>query len=82
MEQASQQYAVELAHHFMKNNLTVGYIALEESVQRTMAGDTGVEMNKPLHLEDNVEETEGLKQSFDKLFGTGKLFLYDHFGSI
>ena len=72
----------ELAHHFMKNNLTVGYIALEESVQRTMQGILGVEMSKPLHLEDNVEETEGLKQSFDKLFGTGKLFLYDHFGSI
>ena len=72
----------ELAHHFMKNNLTVGYIALEESVQRTMQGILGVEMNKPLHLEDNVEETEGLRQSFDRLFGTGKLFLYDHFGSI
>ena len=72
----------ELAHHFMKNSLTVGYIALEESVQRTMQGILGVEMNKPLHLEDNVEETEGLKQSFDRLFGTGKLFLYDHFGSI
>ena len=72
----------ELAHHFMKNSLTVGYIALEESVQRTMQGILGVEMNKPLHLEDNVEETEGLRQSFDRLFGTGKLFLYDHFGSI
>ena len=72
----------ELAHHFLKNKLTVGYIALEESVQRTMQGILGVEMNKPLHLEDNVEETEGLKQSFDRLFGTGKLFLYDHFGSI
>ena len=66
----------------MKNSLTVGYIALEESVQRTMQGILGGEMNKPLHLEDNVEEPEGLKQSFDRLFGTGKLFLYDHFGSI
>ena len=72
----------ELAHHFLKNKLTVGYIALEESVQRTMQGILGVEMNKPLHLEDNVEETEGLKQSFDRLFGTEKLFLYDHFGSM
>ena len=71
----------ELAHHFIKNDLTVGYIALEESVQRTMQGILGVEVNKPLHLEENIEH-ESLKQSFDKLFGTGKLFLYDHFGSI
>ena len=72
----------ELAHHFLKNKLTVGYIALEESVQRTMQGILGVEMNKPLHLEDNVEETEGLKESFNRLFGSEKLFLYDHFGSM
>ena len=71
----------ELAHHFIKNDLTVGYIALEESVQRTMQGILGVEVNKPLHLEDDIEQ-ETLKQSFDRLFGTGKLFLYDHFGSI
>ncbi len=72
----------ELAHHFLKNKLTVGYIALEESVQRTMQGILGIELNKPLHLEDHIEEVEGLKTAFDKLFGTEKLFLYDHFGSM
>ncbi len=72
----------ELAHHFLKNKLTVGYIALEESVQRTMQGILGIELNKPLHLEDHVEEVEGLKSAFDRLFGTEKLFLYDHFGSM
>ena len=72
----------ELAHHFLKNKLTVGYIALEESVQRTMQGILGIELNKPLHLEEQIEEVEGLKAAFDKLFGTEKLFLYDHFGSM
>ena len=72
----------ELAHHFLKNKLTVGYIALEESVQRTMQGILGIEMNKPLHLEDHVQDVEGLKDAFDELFGTEKLFLYDHFGSM
>ena len=72
----------ELAHHFLKNKLTVGYIALEESVQRTMQGILGIELNKPLHLEEQIEEVEGLKSAFDKLFGTEKLFLYDHFGSM
>tara|TARA_Y100001968_G_scaffold325186_1_gene365996 strand:+ start:540 stop:2165 length:1626 start_codon:yes stop_codon:yes gene_type:complete len=72
----------EFAHHFLKNNLTVGYIALEESVQRTMQGILAVELNEPLHLKDNVEDVEGVKEAFDKLFGTEKLFLYDHFGSM
>ena len=72
----------ELAHHFLKHKLTVGYIALEESVQRTMQGILGIELNKPLHLEDHMEEVEGLKTAFDRLFGTEKLFLYDHFGSM
>ena len=72
----------EFCHHFLKNKLTVGYIALEESVQRTMQGILGIELNKPLHLDETGEETEGLKEAFDRLFGTEKLFLYDHFGSL
>ena len=72
----------EFCHHFLKNKLTVGYIALEESVQRTMQGILAVEMDEPLHLKDNVEDVEGVKEAFDKLFGTEKLFLYDHFGSM
>ena len=72
----------EFAHHFLKNKLTVGYIALEESVQRTMQGILGIELNKPLHLEDNIEDIDELKVAFDRLFGTEKLFLYDHFGSL
>ena len=72
----------ELAHHFLKSKLTVGYIALEESVQRTMQGILGIELNKPLHLEDNIEDIDELKVAFDRLFGTEKLFLYDHFGSL
>ena len=72
----------EFAPHFLKNKLTVGYIALEESVQRTMQGILGIELNKPLHLEDNIEDIDELKVAFDRLFGTEKLFLYDHFGSL
>ena len=72
----------EFAHHFLKNKLTVGYIALEESVQRTMQGILGIELNKPLHLEDNIDDIDELKVAFDRLFGTEKLFLYDHFGSL
>ena len=72
----------ELAHHFLRNKMRVGYIALEESIQRTLQGIIGVEVSRPLHFEDNLAEDEELKAAFDRLLGTGRLFLYDHFGSI
>ena len=72
----------ELAHHFLRNQMKVGYIALEESIQRTLQGIIGVELSRPLHFEDNLAEDEELKMAFDRLLGTGRLFLYDHFGSI
>ena len=62
--------------------MRVGYIALEESIQRTLQGIIGVEVSRPLHFEDNLAEDEELKAAFDRLLGTGRLFLYDHFGSI
>ena len=72
----------ELAHHFLKEGLRVGYIALEESVQRTLQGIIGVEISKPLHLQPDCISEEELKKAFDRLTGSNRLFLYDHFGSI
>ena len=40
----------EFAYHFLRNGLKVGYLALEESVQRTLMGLVGIDMNIPLHL--------------------------------
>ena len=71
----------ELAHHFLTNGLKVGYIALEESIQRSLQGIIGVELNKPLHLDSDVDQDD-LRSAFDRLCGTDRLFLYDHFGSI
>jgi len=72
----------ELAHHFLRNQLKVGYIALEESIQRTLQGIIGVELSRPLHFEENLADDEELRMAFDRLLGTGRLFLYDHFGSL
>jgi twinkle protein len=40
----------------------------------------GLHMNKPLHLENNVEE-DVLREVFDETVGNGRFFTYDHFGS-
>lgn len=71
-----------IAHHFLRNGLKVGYIALEESIQRTMQGIVGIELGKPIHLDASLATEEEIRDGFDRVFGTGRCFLYDHFGSM
>jgi twinkle protein len=72
----------EWAHHFLRAGLRVGYIALEESTKRTMQGIVGIELNKPIHLDPNAADEHEIRDGFDRVFGTGRCYLYDHFGSM
>jgi twinkle protein len=72
------QFCRELAYHLIKSGTPVGYIALEESVARTAIGLMSLEANRRLHLGANKDE---LKDSFDRVFGSNRVYLYDHFGS-
>ena len=72
----------ELAHHFLVNGLKVGYIALEETIQRTLQGILSVELSLPIHIDPSLADEETTRDAFDKLLSTGRLFLYDHFGSM
>jgi len=72
----------ELCHHFLKRNLKVGYIGLEESVQRTLQGLVGIDLNIPLHLNEDGINKNDLRIAFDNLTSTRNLFLYNHFGSL
>jgi len=74
------QLTREFAHHFLSEGRTVGYIALEESVKRTGLGLMSIEANKLLHLGDEADK-KILKKAFDATLGTGRVFLYDHWGS-
>lgn len=72
----------ELAYHLLQQGETVGYIALEESTRRTALGLMGIAANKPLHLsKEGVDEAQ-LKAAFESTVGSGRCYLYDHFGSI
>lgn len=72
----------ELAHHFLIQGLKIGYIALEESIQRTLQGIVGVELGLPIHLDPSLADEETTRSAFDRLCATQRLFLYDHFGSM
>lgn len=75
------QFTKEIAHHLIRQGETLGYIALEENVKRTAQGLMSLSINKPIHLgNDGVTEDE-LKLAFDDTLGTGRVYLYDHWGS-
>jgi twinkle protein len=76
------QVCREIAHDLLKRGETVGYIALEESTKRTAEGLLGIELNKPIHLAEELSDEKALRQAFDRTVGSGRLFLFDHFGSL
>lgn len=71
----------EIAHHLIQNGETVGMLMLEENPKRTALGLMGIQLNKPIHIsKEGIEEAE-LRSAFDETVGSGRLFLYNHFGS-
>jgi twinkle protein len=71
----------EIAHHLLNLNETVGMVMLEESTRRTGLGLMGLAIDKPLHLTREGVTPLEMKTAFDKTLGTGRVFMYDHFGS-
>ena len=77
----------EIAYDFLVNqDLKVGYIGLEEPIERTALGLISIDMDVPLHLEERLEEelakgNETLQASLDKI-GTDNFVMLEHFGSL
>lgn len=72
----------ELGYHlFKEHGLTLGVMALEESVKRTAERYVGLELNRPIHLSREGVREEELKEAFDRVLGSGRIWFYDHFGS-
>ena len=81
------QLAREISHHLVTRGETIGILALEENVKRTALGLMSLHANLPLHdsLDESGEPKEYpramLKEAFDATLGSGKVRIYDHFGS-
>ena len=71
----------EIAYHLIQQGETVGMIMLEENPKRTALGLMGIHLNKPLHLSREGIDDETLRGAFAATVGSGRVFLYDHFGS-
>ena len=75
------QVCREIAYDLISKGKNVGYIALEESVARSVRGLMSIDLNQKIHEEDirkNIDE-ETLKNSWNKI--QGKTYFHKHFGS-
>lgn len=72
----------EIEHHLIRLGETVGIVALEESIKRSTLGLMSIELNKPLHLDREGVAEEQLHEAWEATVGNGRVFLYDHWGSL
>jgi len=71
----------ELTYHLLQQGETVGMLMLEENPKRSALGLMGIHMDKPLHLSREGVNDEQLRQAFAATIGSGRCYLYNHFGS-
>jgi twinkle protein len=76
------QIARELEHYLLRTtDDNIGVLALEEDPEKTVLGVMSIEANKPLHLHKESTPEVELRGYWEKTMGTGRIKLFDHFGS-
>lgn len=72
----------EVVHHIIKSTEdNIGLLMLEETPVITSKGLMSVEANQRLHLPDVHVSKEEMTTYFKATVGTGRVFMFDHFGS-
>lgn len=72
----------EILWHILQNTEdNVGLMFMEESIRKTGLSVMSLAANKPLHLPDTESTEEERKDAFERTLGTGRLYLFNHFGS-
>ncbi len=73
----------QIAHHLgVTLGLRVGMLMLEENVKRTAKGLMSIHVGKRLALNRHAVSDEEYYKAFEETLGTGRFFLYEHFGSL
>lgn len=76
------QFLREIIWYILNNtDGNVGLMFLEESTRKTGLSLMSLAANKPLHLPDTESTDEEKLQARKQTLETGRLFLFDHFGS-
>ena len=73
----------ELAAAMVADGVPIGYIALEESIEKTALYFMSIYLNRPLYLQQDINfDDPEIREAWEKTVGVGGLELYDHFGSM
>ena len=77
------QFMRELMYHYyITTEENIGGMYLEEDVTETLDGLIALDLNKRISLPDVESTEEELDESYDKLYGSGRITLYDYFGGM
>lgn len=68
-------------HILQSTNDNIGLMFLEESIRKTGLSIMSLAANVPLHLPNSEVDEAARFDAFERTLGTGRLFLFDHFGS-
>ena len=75
------QIVRELEHYLLgATDDNIGILALEEDIPKTALGIMSIEANQTLHLSREFSR-EDKKIFWDRTLGTGRIFMFDHWGS-
>ena len=75
------QIVRELEHYLLgATEDNIGILALEEDIPKTALGIMSIEANQTLHLSREFDR-DTKKIFWDKTLGTGRIFMFDHWGS-
>ena len=77
------QFLREIIYNILQTTETekVGLMFMEESVRKTALSLMSLAANKPLHLPDSQASDEEKSVAYNATLGTGRVYLFDHFGS-
>jgi len=80
----------EIGHNLLvEKELTVGHVALEENNSVSKRAYLGIELNESIvgkqkwyNFKEKPENVTKIKAAYDRVIGTDRLYLYNHFGSL
>ena len=80
----------EIGHNLLVDKgLTVGHVALEENNSVSKRAYLGIELNESIvskqkwsGFKNDEKNVSRIKDAYDKVIGTDRLYLYNHFGSL
>jgi twinkle protein len=76
------QFLREILYHILKTtDMNIGAMFMEESVKKTARSIMSIHANKKLHLPDTPVSESELRDAFTATLGSGRIYLFDHFGS-